>query len=225
MTASMDPSRSKVGRIARIARVAVLASVFVVPFAATVDDASAADFVGCSHPSVAVKAQAPLGVAGRNGAPRATRLRVATRRTTGEPSCSGSYSVVKRGVVRTVGMARLTLVLRRSTNGCDGLTGPGAGAAWSGKVTIRYLDAAGKPVAVTRRVGTFHVLDHATSGEGPGVVEISASPADAPASGAFAGTNLVMKVLYDAAFPPYDVCLTGGWNGLAAPTFMYWEEF
>ena len=222
MFESMSPLRSGAGRIAGIA---VVVSALVVPVAAQVESASAANFVSCDHPAAAVKAQPALGVPAKNGSPRHTRLRVATRTTTQDLSCSSSFSTLKNGVVRTVAQARLTLAVTRSTNGCDGLTGPGAGAAWQGKATIRYLDEVGRPVAVSRRVGTFHVLDHATSLEGPGVIEISASPTDAPATGPFAGTNLEIKVLYDPSLPPYPVCLASGWKGLPAPTFIYWEEF
>ena len=217
-------SRSS-SRTGRIAGIAALVSVFVVPFAAYVGDASAANFVSCDHPSVAVKAQPPLGIPGENGSPRHTRLRVATLATTQGPSCSPSFSTVKHGMLRTVSQARLILAVTRATNGCDGLTGPGAGAAWQGRVTIRYLDEVGRLVAVSRRVGTFHVLDHATSLEGPGVIEISASPTDAPATGPLVGTNLEIKVLYDPSLPPYSACLAGGWKGLPAPTYIYWEEF
>ena len=104
------------------------------------------------------------------------------------------------------------------------MAAPGAGAAWPGKITIRYLDATGRRIAISKRAGTFWVLDHATTSEGPGVIEISASPTSAPATGPFAGTNLEIKFAYPQP-SPYSACLAGGWSGVSTPSFMYWQEF
>ncbi|MGZ4736118.1 MAG: hypothetical protein ACXVKA_07875 [Acidimicrobiia bacterium] len=203
-----------------------MTSAFIVPVAVQVDDASATNFVSCDHPVVTVKAHPPLGLFGGKGhlgPPRHITVQIATHRTAQDLYCSSPYSTVKHGVVRTIAQARLRLTLRRSSNDCDAVKN----GVWQGKASIVYQDDNGRRIAITKRVGTFHVLDYAASSEGPGVVEISASPSEAPATGPFAGTNLEIKVTYDPIQSPYTNCMNngGGWTGLPTPTYMYWEEF
>jgi hypothetical protein len=215
-------------RIRRVVGASILASAVIAPIVADVDTASALNTVSCDHPDVKVTARFPLGVSGRNGGLRHVTLKIRSQKTANELFCSSAsgFTVVKHGVERTIEQASLKLMLKRATNECASLTAPGAGAVWSGKATVKYLDENGRRLVTSQRAGTFYVIDSVTRpSEGAGVIHITGTPTSAPATGPFAGTFLELNVTYDPpSLAPYNACLFGGWGGFPAPTFTYWHE-
>jgi hypothetical protein len=194
------------------------------PIALATGTASAASMVACDHPGVLVSAKPTLGVPDKKGAPRHATLKI--RAKVGDDQfCSSPFTLVKRGVARTIERASLKIVLKRSTNQCASLTAPAAGAPWTGKATLKYYDEDGRRIATSRRTGTFFVIDTVTRFEGPGLVRITGTPTSAPITGPFTGTFLELNVTYDPpSLSPYTACTSGGWQGLPAPTFTYWHE-